>query len=52
MYYHTECLKRKQKGSEKDDKIKADIQYIINPFNGEVSLPNALVGIFRLCVEI
>lgn len=32
--------------------LQADIQYIINPFNGEVSLPNALVGIFRLCVEI
>ncbi|MGN0032774.1 MAG: carbohydrate porin [Candidatus Limimorpha sp.] len=32
--------------------LMGDIQYIINPFNGEVSLPNALVGIFRLCIEI
>ncbi|HJI48711.1 MAG TPA: hypothetical protein OIL97_04045 [Oscillospiraceae bacterium] len=37
MYYHTECLKRKQKGSEKDDKVKADIQYIKNGWVKHIS---------------
>lgn len=30
MYYHTDCLKKKRKGEWKDEKTKADLQYIKN----------------------
>lgn len=30
MYYHTECLKKKKAGEWKDNKTKADLQYIKN----------------------
>lgn len=30
MYYHTDCLKKKKKSEWKDDKTRADLQYIKN----------------------
>lgn len=37
MYYHAECYKRKQKEENKDDKTKADLQYIKNGWVEHIS---------------
>lgn len=52
MYYHTDCLKKKKKGEWKDEKTKADLQYIKNGWVAHISKTVIYSQLFQCLNEL
>lgn len=52
MYYHADCLKRKRKGEWKDEKTKADLQYIKNGWITHISKTVIYSQLFQCLNEL
>lgn len=52
MYYHPDCLKKKKKGEWKDEKTKADLQYIKNGWVTHISKTVIYSQLFQCLNEL
>lgn len=52
MYYHADCLKKKRKGEWKDEKTKADLQYIKNGWVKHISSTVIYSQLFQCLNEL